>query len=141
MVWTSWGSGFEGSAKSPIEWKQHCRIHLLTAFLDGPQLLHNGSLVSPNVALQGVFQFHKGLYLQTDVVCNLSHMSHIIQERVTKPCLPHFWPLLKMQSISREKLRARWPIDDSIICYPQPLMESRILNFRHYVLWVKYHII
>lgn len=32
--------GFEGNIKSPIKWKQCCRIHLLTAFLDGPRLLY-----------------------------------------------------------------------------------------------------
>lgn len=42
LVWTRDGSSDLKSAKSPIKWKQCCCcwIHLLTAFQDGPQLLH-----------------------------------------------------------------------------------------------------
>lgn len=52
----------------------------------------NGPLASPNVALQDVFQFHKGLQLQMSLVCNsvtynarMCNKNHVCH--ISGPCL------------------------------------------------------
>lgn len=92
-----------GERQKPNGTKAELQNPLLTASPEGPNYfifveINNWPLVSPNVALQDVFQFHKGLHLQTNV-CNLSHVTYNTRmcKRMCnkKPCLSHFWLLLK----------------------------------------------
>lgn len=132
------GGGSDRCARSPVKWQQRCfqAVPDDCVFTEtdntGPPFPSTQHYTMSPSSVRVLITDSPGLYTQSQSTENKKKMCNKTMSALSGPGL-------KPQMLSsRENLGARWPTEESIICFPQPL--DGIMHVRHYAWWAKYHV-